>query len=72
MKNAIVLSAALLCAAELGAASKGEAIASARIFAVDYTRSQETVKAQLAKGSPEEIQSDPRVIEAYLGRAREA
>ena len=53
MKNAIVLSAALLCAAAGFAAAPHEGIASARIFAVDYTKSQETVKAQFAKGSPE-------------------
>ena len=35
---------------ELSAAPKMEDIAGARIFAVNYTLSQESVKAQLAKG----------------------
>ena len=34
------------------AAPKQEAIADARIFAMNYTQSQETVKAQFAKGNP--------------------
>ena len=34
------------------AAPKQEAIAEARIFAMNYTKSQETVKAQFAKGNP--------------------
>ena len=55
MKKTQMLAAALICgtAIELAAAPKAEEIASARIFAVDYTKSQESVKAQLAKGKPD-------------------
>ena len=34
------------------AAPKIEEITAARIFAINYTQSQETVKAQFAKGNP--------------------
>jgi len=55
MKTTQMFAAALICGTAIGlaAAPKPEEIASARIFAVDYTKSQESVKAQLAKGSPE-------------------
>ena len=44
---------AVLTASVLFAAPKAEEIAAARLFAADYTKSQETVKAQFAKGKPD-------------------
>ena len=55
MNNSKLLSALLVtaAAAQLSAAPNAEDIAKARIFAVNYTLSQETVKAQTAKGKPD-------------------
>ena len=48
-----VLLFAAMTALTLWAAPKAEEINAARIFAVDYTKSQETVKAQLSGGRPD-------------------
>lgn len=55
MNNAKLLSGLLAASAvvELSAVPTAEEIAKTRIFTVNYTLSQETVKAQLAKGNPE-------------------
>ena len=55
MKTTQILAAALIggTAFELAAAPKAEEIVGARIFAVNYTASQTSVKAAFAKGSPE-------------------
>lgn len=47
------IAAAVLSGMALSAAPKAEDILAARTFAVDYTKSQDTVKAQFAKGKPD-------------------
>ena len=52
MKKTVIPAVLLLGTLVFGAVSGGN-IAGARIFAADYTKSQETVKAQIAKGNPD-------------------